>query len=102
MIVLHVFDARERTDDRPLAKGEALFTFYDRTCRRPFVIFRHLVNEWLAAMPADAAAEIVARMRRGDDLGFATGLSEIMLHATFRRPGFVLEAHPEIPGTANR
>src|SRR5437773_1875515 len=69
MIVLQIFDERERTDDRPLARGEALFTFYDRTCRQPFVIFRHLVNEWLAAMPADAAAEIVARMRKGDDLG---------------------------------
>jgi hypothetical protein len=41
-------------------------------------------------------------MRKGDDLGFETGLSEIMLHAALRRLGFQLEAHPEIPGTQNQ
>src|SRR5437879_6251400 len=97
-----VFYEKDRTDDRPKTKGEGLFAFYDRASQRPFAVFRDLVNEWVAEMPADTAAEIVARMGKGQDLGFATGLSEIMLHAAFRRLGFALEAHPEIPGTANR
>jgi hypothetical protein len=99
---LPVFDERERTDDRPRARTEGLFAFYDRVPRRPFTVFRDVVNEWMAEMPAEAATEIVARMRTGEDLGFATGFGEIMLHAAFRRLGFSPEPHPMIPGTSNR
>jgi len=99
---LPVFDVRDRTDDHPKTKGEGLFAFYDRMSRRPFAVFRDVVNEWIAEMPAETAAEIVARMRKGEDLGFSTGLSEIILHATFCRLGFALDAHPEILGTPNR
>ena len=94
-----LFDVRDRTDDHPKTRGEGLFAFYDRMSRRPFAIFRDVVNEWIAEMPAETAAEIVARMRKGEDLGFATGLSEIILHAAFCRLGFTLDAHPEILGT---
>ena len=97
-----VFDEGDRTDDRPIAKGEGLFAFYDRISRRPCAVFRDMVNEWVAEMPAETAAEIVARMRKGEDLGFTAGLSEIILHAAFCRLGFALDAHPEIPGTSNR
>jgi hypothetical protein len=61
-----------------------------------------LVNNWLAEMPAEAATELAARMRKGDDLGFATGLSELKLHAALRRRGFHLDPHPELPGTKSR
>lgn len=94
-----LFDVRDRTDDHPKTRGEGLFAFYDRMSRRLFAIFRDVVNEWIAEMPAETAAEIVARMRKGEDLGFATGLSEIILHAAFCRLGFTLDAHPEILGT---
>lgn len=97
-----IFEEKDRSDDRPKTRDEHLFAFYDRAARRPFAVFRDLVNAWLADMPVDAAAEVVKRMRKGDDLGFATGLSEIVLHTTLRRLGFVLEAHPEIPGIRNR
>lgn len=99
---LPVFDEKERTDNRPQARNEGLFAFYDRVSRRPFAVFRNVVNRWLAEMPTEAAAEIVSRMRKGEDLGFATGFSEIMLHTAFRRLGFVPEAHPTIPDTLNR
>lgn len=97
-----VFDKKDRTDNRSKGKGEGLFGFYDRASRRPFAVFRDIVNGFVAEMPAGAAAEVVARMRKGEDLGFASGLSEIILHAVFRRLRFTLEAHPEIPGTTHR
>jgi hypothetical protein len=98
---LPVFPKKERADDRPQRRGEDLFSFYDRSPRRPFEIFRELVT-WVAKMPNDAAAEVAARMRKGGDLGFATSLCEVILHRALNQLGFVLRAHPEIPGTSNR
>lgn len=101
-IVVRVFDEKVRIDDGPKTRDEGLFAFYDRAARRPFAIFRELVNSWLAEMPEEAGAEIAARMRKGDDLGFATGLSELKLHAALLRRGFGLEPHPDLPGTDKR
>ena len=101
-ITLPVFEEKERTDNRPKARTEGLFAFYDRVSGRPFSIFRDVVNRWVAEMPAETAAEIVARMRKGEDLGFATARSEIMLHAVFHRLGFIPEPHPTIVSTPNR
>lgn len=99
---MSIFEEKERTDARPKAKYEGLFAFYDRVSRRPFAVFRDVVNRWVAEMPAETAAEVIARMRKGEDLGFATGLAEILLHAAFCRLGFSPEPHPTIPGTSNR
>jgi hypothetical protein len=41
-------------------------------------------------------------MRKGGDLGFGTGLSELMLHAALLRLGCSLEPHPEMPDTTKR
>jgi hypothetical protein len=99
---LLVFTKKERVDDRSWMRGENLFAFYDRSPRRPFKVFRELLNAWVAEIPDDAAAEVVARMRKGEDLGFATSLCEVILHRALRQLGFALRAHPELPGTSNR
>lgn len=97
-----VFDHKERTDGRPKTRREGTFEFYDRVSWQSVGVFRDLVNQWLSEMPAETATEIAARMRGKQDLGFASGLSEITLHAALLRLGFKLEPHPEIPGTPNR
>jgi hypothetical protein len=99
---LTVFSNKTRTDDRPRMRGEDLFAFYDRSPRRPFEVFRELVNSWAAEIPDDPARDVVSRMRKGGDLGFATSLCEVILHRAIGRLGFALQAHPELPGTSNR
>jgi hypothetical protein len=99
---LPIFTEKEQSDDRPLMRGEDLFAFYDRCPRRPFEVFRQLLNAWVAEMPDDAAAEVIARMRKGEDLGFATGLCEVILHRALSQLGFSLRVHPELAGTSNR
>jgi hypothetical protein len=97
-----LFDDKERTDDSPKRRNESAFAFYDRASGRPFAAFRDLANQWTTELPIDTRAEVVSRMRNGNDLGFGTGLAETMLHAALTRLGFRLVLHPEVPGTTNR
>lgn len=96
-----IFDDRERTDSSPKSRTEGLFQFYDRSSRPAFAVFRRLVNEWVGAMPEGVQRELEARMRAGGNLGFASGLAEIIMHEVMRCQGYSLQPHPDVPGTAN-
>lgn len=97
---MHVFENRPRDDHRRRDPGERSLNFYDRSSRRCAVVLRDLVNSWVEDCPPEAAADLVARMRSGEDRDFDTALTEILMHATFLRLGFQPQWHPSLPATS--
>jgi hypothetical protein len=97
-----LFERRERTRTEPLQRGEGLFEFYDRSASPGYDEFRAVVNGWLAQMPADAANDLISRMRYGGDREFGASLAELSLHAFILGSGCNAIPHPEVPGTTNR
>jgi hypothetical protein len=97
-----LFERRERTRTEPLQRGEGLFEFYNPSASPGYDEFRAVVNAWLAQMPADAANDLISRMRYGGDREFGASLAELSLHAFILGSGCKAIPHPEVPGTTNR
>ena len=92
----------DRTDAAPKRQSETLFTFYDRTSRPEFGTYRGLLEGWLAEMPLADAAGLVAQMKESGDLGFESGLVELVTYASFVRLGYRVEVHPALKENKNR
>lgn len=97
-----LFHDIDRTDATPKRQSETLFTFYDRNSRPEFGTYRKLLERWLAEMPPADAKNLVPQMKKGGDLGFESGLVELVMHASFNRLGYVVDVHPELKENNNR
>jgi hypothetical protein len=95
-----LFRERERNDDAPKRASESEFAFLDRCCWRAAQRVRVFINECIAAYPEAERAELIARIRSGDDTAFRSGTFELILHEYLRRKGFALAPHPQLPGGA--
>ncbi|ODR94128.1 hypothetical protein AUC70_11235 [Methyloceanibacter stevinii] len=61
-----------------------------------------MVNAWLSALPAPDQQELIARMRRGSDREFDSGIVELVVHTLLVRLGFEVEVHPQLSHTSRR
>ncbi len=77
--------------------GEGEFAFYDSSARKPYVVYRELVNGWLSEMPEEEQAEMAVRFREGANVQYEAALAELVIHAALRRLGWTIEVHPACP-----
>ena len=96
-----LFDTIDWTDATPLRPGESRFEFLNRSASNFVRPIRELLQEWLDHVPADARPDLVGALR-GDDRQHESAFWELYLHEGFRRSGYEIELHPEIPGIASR
>lgn len=89
-----IFEKKERTRIEPKKQGEGDFAFYDSSARPEFDTYRTLLNGWLAEMPEQGHAEMVARFQTGTDLQYQAALAELTTHAALKRQGYSMELHP--------
>lgn len=82
--------------------GEREYAFYDSSARNPYVVYRALVNEWLAKFPEQDQAEMTHRLREGSNVQYQAALAELVIHAALLKLGYVIEIHPECPHPSRR
>lgn len=97
-----LFEAKERTRTAPKRPGEDDFSFYDSSARPAFQVYRDLINGWIAELPDAERAEMIARLRKSDSLGYQAALAELTIHAALIRQGYMVEIHPACPHPMRR
>lgn len=92
-----LFTERHRTDSSPKANRECDFAFLDRSAWPEIERVRQFLEMLAAGYPQDELAELIARVRSGNDTHFKSAVFELVLHAFLVRLGYTLRAHPELP-----
>jgi hypothetical protein len=90
-----LFTEKTRTRVAPKRPGENEFAFYDETNWAALETYRQLLNRWVAELPHSEQAELIARLRKGDTLGYEAALAELTIHAVLVRLGYKVELHPK-------
>lgn len=97
----HVFDDIARADAKPSRYGEGRFKFLNRSASAYFGYVRDLIEEWFSHVPPEHQGSLRGALRT-DDLQSASAFWELYLHEAYRRSGFEIEIHPEIPNRSSR
>lgn len=92
-----VFDPVTRTDARPAHHLETSFQFLNRVGTHFWAQIRELVQEWLDRLPADSAYKDLRGRLRADNAASWSAFLELYLHEMFRRAGYRVSIHPDIP-----
>jgi hypothetical protein len=92
-----VFSDRERTDPSPAGHNEPTFRFLDRVSGAYWDQVRDLIEAWIANVPAGHRADLIGRLRSTDNTNHVGAYWELYLHETFRRSGFTIAIHPDVP-----
>jgi len=92
----------ERDITSPLARGQSLFEYYDRSGRNGYGVLRGILNDWCAQLPPNDRDDVIARLRSGSNREFGSALVELMIHALLCRLEFSVCLHPQVEGTSNR
>jgi hypothetical protein len=98
---VRVFDDFLRTDATPARHGEGWFEFLNRSASAYFGLVRDLVEDWFSHLPPEHQDSLRGALR-ADDQPSASAFWELYLHEAYRRSGFEIEIHPEIPGRSTR
>ena len=75
-----LFEIKDRDRTSPKKPGEGEFAFYDSSARKPYVVYRQLVNDWLAEFPQAEQMELIHRLRGGSNVQYQAALAEIVVH----------------------
>jgi hypothetical protein len=97
-----LFDRRLRTDEGRREDHEGVFAFLDRSARASSVRVRGLLTDWLSNVPEgpDRNALRGALASRKNDESFESGFWELYLHEAYRRSGYTITIHPDVPGAS--
>jgi hypothetical protein len=82
--------------------GETIFGFLRRAEGAYWARVRDLLEQWFAEFPPEAAVELKRRFEGGTPEQVVSAFWELYIHEGFRRSGFDLTPHPDVPGTAKR
>ncbi len=95
-----LFDRGLRTDEGRREDNEGVFAFLDRSARPSSAKVRGLLTDWLSNVPegADRKALQGTLASRKDDESFESGFWELYLHEAYRRSGYMITIHPDVPG----
>lgn len=92
-----LFDPKELTDQDTKNHGETDWEYLDRSGRVEAQRVRDLLTSWLSSYPDAHKAELVSRMRGGDDTEFQAAAFELLLFSALSALGCSVEVHPELP-----
>ena len=95
-----LFDPTVRTDESRREDNEGIFVFLGRSARPSSGEVRWLLEDWLSHVPARADMNHLrgALASRKDDESFESGFWELYLHEAYRRSGYTVTIHPDVPG----
>lgn len=93
-----LFSQKNRTDSDPKKALETEFGFLDRCSWESVGRVRAFIYQCIENYPASERAELIARIRSGDDRHFNSATFELFLHEYLQKQGFLLTPHPELPG----
>lgn len=97
-----VFGTHARTDTAPSRHTESTYAFLRRVAGPVWDQCRALIDEWLAAYPADDRVALAARLRSSDDRVFTSAFWELYLYEMYRRDGWAIDIEPAVEGVATR
>ncbi|GGS10472.1 hypothetical protein GCM10010169_63950 [Micromonospora fulviviridis] len=95
-----IFDEFIRADHSPRKPNEAEYTFLNRSARPTFAEVRRLLTEWAGQYPSSERNSLIKSMQAGDDHEFESAFWELYLHEAYRRAGYSITVHPEVPGSS--
>lgn len=93
-----LFDDKVRVDLDPAYHNENSFDYYDRSARKDVSNVREKLNEWFSKFPTSEQVELKSRFKKT----FSSAYFELFIHELFRRQGFEILIHPEVPNTSKR
>jgi hypothetical protein len=94
------FSTYERTDSSRKRGNESSFEFLDRSARTEIERVREYFGAVVSYFPEAERAEIVARLRSGNEVAFRSASFEVLLYWGLSRSGYQLQPHPD-PGTGS-
>lgn len=97
-----VFSDLERTGPSPAGHNEPTFRFLDRVAGDYWDQVRDLIEAWIANVPAARRADLIGRLRSTDNANHVGAYWQLHLHETYRRSGFTVTTHPEVPAGARQ
>jgi hypothetical protein len=97
-----LFDEGPREDASPSRHLEGEYAFWNRHASTAAEQVRGVLDAWFLALPDDAQRDLLPALTSDDDGQFQAAFWELYLHEAFRREGFDIEIHPEVPGSARR
>mgnify|MGYP003575525459 FL=1 len=92
-----IFTDYQRANASPKANRESNFAFLDRSARPEMERVRHYLESLVGEYPQEERAELVARLKCGNDTHFKSAVFELALYAFLVRLGYTLSPHPELP-----
>ena len=90
-----LFHQAERSDASPARFQEPLFHFLNRVDTPYWENVRHLLEEWLAALPDSVRPNIAARFRKSDDSVAISAFWEVYVSQLLHQMGFEVDLEPE-------
>jgi hypothetical protein len=91
-----------RTDEGRREDNERVFAFLDRSARPSSAKVRGLLTDWLSKVPEGSdrnALQGILATRKNDE-SFESGFWELYLHEAYRRSGYTITIHPDVPGAS--
>jgi len=88
-----LFSARERTDDRPRAHGEASYAFLERAAGARWERVRSALDDWFLHLPEAARRDLRNRFALTTEMDHLGAFWELWLHEAHRRLGFDVKVH---------
>ena len=96
-----VFDNVVRVDQTPRRENEERFTFWNRSASVYSGRVRSLIEDWFGHVERDHQPGLRGDLR-SDDQRSAGAFWELYLHEGYRRSGYEVDIHPEVPGAQTR
>jgi hypothetical protein len=96
-----LFEDKKRVDKSPHQFGESYFDFLNRSGTLYFGAVRQLTEDWLNEVEPRARASLEGSLR-ADNHDFQSAFWELYLHEAYRRSGYSIDIHPQVPGSSNR
>lgn len=95
-----IFDDFVRTDHEPAKRNETTYSFLNRSARPHFAEVRRLLTEWVGEFPSSERNSLIKNMQSRDNHAFESAFWELYLHEAYRRAGYSITVHPDVPGSS--
>jgi len=94
---LTLFTKRQRSDPTPCHPGEDSFSFLDRVDQVFWGRVRDELELWFDEYPEKESPDLLSRFRSNEPAQHYAAWWELYLFRLFRRLGFPVEVHPDLP-----
>ena len=94
----YLFENKARVDLEYAFHNENDYYFYDRSAREESSKIREVLNNWFINYPVSEQNEMKSRFKKT----FSSAFYELFIHELFRRQGFEVIVHPNVPNSSKK